>query len=56
MEAPSGSRFSLPVSYELYIEELQEKRRGTNIPYKTKAATAWGVTLAYLVIGLQRVF
>ena len=41
MEAPSSSRFSLPVSDEL--EELQEDRRGTTIPYKTKAATAWGV-------------
>ena len=41
MEAPSSSRFALPVSDEL--EELQEDRRGTTIPYKTKAATAWGV-------------
>ena len=32
MEAPSSSRFALPVSDEL--EELQEERRGTTIPYK----------------------
>ena len=38
MEAPSSSRFTLPVSDEL--EELQEERRGTTILYKTKAATA----------------
>ena len=43
MEAPSSSRFALPVSDEL--EELQEDRRGTTIPYKTKAATAWGVDI-----------
>ena len=41
MEAPSSSRFALPISDEL--EELQEDRRGTTIPCKTKAATAWGV-------------
>ena len=41
MKAPSSSRFSLPVSDEL--EELQEDRRETTIPYKTKVATAWGV-------------
>ena len=41
MEAPSSSRFYLPVSNEL--EELQEDRRGITIPYKTKAATAWGI-------------
>ena len=37
MEAPSSSRFALPVS-----DELQKEQRGTAIPYKTKAATAWG--------------
>ena len=41
MEAPPSSRFSLPIGDEL--EELQEDRRVTTIPYKTKAATAWGV-------------
>ena len=41
MEAPPSSRFALPVGNEL--KELQEDRRVTTIPYKTKAATAWGV-------------
>ena len=38
LEAPSSSRFALPVS-----DELEEEQRGTAIPDKTKAATAWGV-------------
>ena len=53
MEAPPSSRFALPVGDEL--KELQEDRRVTTIPYKTKAAIAWGVK-AYLAIGPQRGF
>ena len=41
MEAPPSSRYALPVSDEL--GELEEEQRGTTIPYKTEAATEWGV-------------